>query len=588
MYLGFVEQRIISLKHSDLNGSSIIIFWEVETVLPEKAEQVFRISYNGTKETFTKSTAETFYNLTDLIPGETYTIYVTLSYAYTFEISNKSVTITLSHKLPVIAPASASTTAPVIYIIPSGVAAISIVILVCILLITIISCKIKKRKRQKIEKEDSTIDSVKSKIENTKGTKSKGKKADVTKYSNIEELDTHDIPLEDLRKPAHFYSSIEESANILLKGPKPTYYSNLSEFPITNFDQPPNSEFKASDYTPSESTEIEYNQTPYFNQGTLGPNKHPDDVHIASDQQLEVSGGEDIYYAPTKALELRKFHDEPKSTNIPANRFRETYQKYMKTGDGETSKMEEEYDKLTLNTQAFHEEIIEAIKPENDIKNPIKDILPFEDNRVVLESPYLKGDYINASHVCNYQLIATMHPTTETLADFLQMLYQTEPSMVIMLATKKEKAKMIGDLSERKAYWPKEGKNLECHPFSVSIVEKLEAEASIIKQELLIKHEVEKKNRTVLQCISAVWNDDGTPSDLNNVIALLGQMIHQKETEPLKPIIIHCGDGIAKTGILLTIFNVVQELKLKKPINIYNAVRKLRKQRVQMVPTLVS
>ena len=159
--------------------------------------------------------------------------------------------------------------------------------------------------------------------------------------------------------------------------------------------------------------------------------------------------------------------------------------------------------------------------------------------------------------------------------------------MVVMLASRKEKAKIVGGISDKKVYWPKKEMNLVCDPFSVSILSSSDSNV-FIKQELLITNNVEKKKRTVIQCISSVWNEDGTASSLEHIVALVSRIIRQKETAPLKPIIIHCADGISKTGVLLTVYNTVQDLNGKKSVDIYNAVRNLRRQRMKMVPTLVT
>eukprot|EP00800_Vazella_pourtalesii_P012661 TRINITY_DN2969_c0_g5_i1.p1 TRINITY_DN2969_c0_g5~~TRINITY_DN2969_c0_g5_i1.p1 ORF type:complete len:108 (-),score=14.23 TRINITY_DN2969_c0_g5_i1:16-294(-) len=72
------------------------------------------------------------------------------------------------------------------------------------------------------------------------------------------------------------------------------------------------------------------------------------------------------------------------------------------------------------------------------------------------------------------------------------------------------------------------------------------------------------------------------------VINLLIRIIKQTHDDPTKSIIIHCEDGISKTGIILTAICSVKELTLKKTINIFSTVKNLRKQRMKTVPTLIS
>ena len=219
---------------------------------------------------------------------------------------------------------------------------------------------------------------------------------------------------------------------------------------------------------------------------------------------------------------------------------------------------------------------------------PSKDTaLPYDENRVVLESPYFECNYINASWLENSQFIASIHPTENTLQDFLQMIYQTEASMVIMLSTRKEKAKILGGVSNRVCYWPKKDEILKCDPFETSLTSSSETNA-FIKQEISLKHTLDGKSHSFIHCLSPIWNEDGTIVELNFVVSLLSRVIKQKQDYPHKPIIIHCEDGISKTGVFLTVFNVIKELNLRKSINIFNAVKNLFRQRMSMVPTLVS
>ena len=180
-----------------------------------------------------------------------------------------------------------------------------------------------------------------------------------------------------------------------------------------------------------------------------------------------------------------------------------------------------------------------------------------------------------------------IHPTKETHRDFSQMIYQTEASMGIMLTTRKEKAKIIGGISNRVRYWPKKGEIIDCEPFITTLINSTET-AAFIKQEISLKNTLLGKEHIFTQCISPTWNEDCTVAEMTPAVALLSRILKQLQEDSSKSIIIHCGDGISKTGIILTAMNSVKELTLKKTINIFNIVKNLRKQRMKIVPTLVS
>ena len=290
-------------------------------------------------------------------------------------------------------------------------------------------------------------------------------------------------------------------------------------------------------------------------------------------------------YVPMTCVEKEKRFV---SRSIPTKEFPVAYQQYVSSGIGKDSLFSIEYTNLNEDTQINVElETNEALKVENTLRNPMKNIIPFDENRVVLQSTYFNCDYINASYISDYQFIATIHPTRETHRDFLQMIYQTEASMVIMLTTRKEKAKIISGISNRVCYWPKKDEPIECTPFLTTLINSTET-AAFIKQEISVKNTLESKGHTFIHCISPLWNEDSTVSEMTPTLALLSRILKQIQDMPSKPIIIHCEDGISKTGILLTGVNSVNELTHKKSINIFNSVKNLRRQRMKMVPTVVS
>ena len=274
--------------------------------------------------------------------------------------------------------------------------------------------------------------------------------------------------------------------------------------------------------------------------------------------------------------------------SILTKEFPATYQQYVASGIDKDSLFSLEFTNLNEDVKINIElETNEAIKVENTSKNPIKDTIPFDENRIVLNSPYFDCNYINASYVNDYQFIATTHPTKETYRDFLQMIYQTRASMVIMLTTRKEKARIISGISNRVCYWPKKDEPTNCEPFETTLITSTETNA-FIKQEISMKNTLESKEHTFIHCISPIWNEDSTVTDMTPILVLLNRILNQIKEDSSKSIIIHCQDGISKTGILLSRVNSVKELTHKKSINIFNSVKNLRRQRMKMVPTLVS
>ena len=255
------------------------------------------------------------------------------------------------------------------------------------------------------------------------------------------------------------------------------------------------------------------------------------------------------------------------SVFIPINEFTTTYQQYMETETDEDSVFSVEFSYLKIHS-----------KINTELEN---------ENSVILDSPYFDCSHVNASYINDCQFIACTHPTKETHRDFLQMIYQTEASMVIMLTTRKEKAKMIGDLSNRVCYWPKKDEPIHCEPFVTTLINSTET-TTFIKHEICLENTLERKKHSFTQCISTIWNEDSTITETSSAVNLLNRILKQLQDNPTKSIIIHCKDGCSKTGIFLTAINSVKELTLRKTVNIFNTVKNLRRQRMKMVPTLVS
>ena len=272
---------------------------------------------------------------------------------------------------------------------------------------------------------------------------------------------------------------------------------------------------------------------------------------------------------------------------VPTKDFPVTYQQYVTSGMGKDSLFSVEFQALNEESKKYDALSDDARREQNMRKNPNNSILPYDESRVVLDSPYFDCNYINASWLENSQFIASIHPTIDTLQEFLQMIYQTEASMVIMLTTRKEKAKILGGVSNRVCYWPKKDEPLMCAPFITSLISSTETTA-FVKQEISLKNTLEGKKHSYTLCISPIWNEDGTVVEMACVMSLLTRIMKQKQDSSNMPIIIHCADGISKTGIIMTALNLIQKFNPRKSINIFNTVKNLRKQRMNMIPTLVS
>ena len=500
------------------------------------------------------------FNITGLTACMTYTVSVELSYAYTFEKDKMSIEVNI--KCPGM-PLN-------VLIVICVVVILILVILVVIAVVLIIFCILKLR-----GKNDNKLQSLKNDENEPKEKKVRSNRD--FEYAQI---------LPPIDKLAHNPVLTKPSPKFNQSAVSKAHYDNVQLSRINPRDKEytelsSNPDYMTIDETTMIPLDTDMERREYANLSDEPTSIVPQSKQTIKSQNKEYIPLSDIEYTPMSAIRI-----SPEA--IPVNEFATKYQMYVDSGIMQGSIFWMEYDILNEECEKNVDPVSkEAMTDKNALKNPIKNILPFDENRVVLHSLHFDCNYINASYINDYQFIASIHPIKETHRDFLQMIYQTEASMVIMLTTRKEKAKMIGGVSNRVCYWPKKDEPINCEPFVSTLINSTETNA-FIKQEISLENTQGGKKHSFTQVISPVWNEDSTITDVSYVVNLLNRIQKQFQDNPSKSIIIHCEDGISKTGIILTAMNCVREMTLKKTINIFNAVKNLRKQRMKMVPTLVS
>ena len=229
--------------------------------------------------------------------------------------------------------------------------------------------------------------------------------------------------------------------------------------------------------------------------------------------------------------------------------------------------------------------------------NQYNDILPYKYNFVPLENNNKEiniNNYINASFITNPLnnkqkiIIATQTPLKDTINSFWKMIYNYKIKLIIMLSD-------ISNEEENsvKSYFPKEKGNIldinisKDFKLKIELIHKEEIAPQIAYlKKFKINDEFELKH---IQITS--WPNKGLPKETYMVNMLMEKLFKHFE-EQIKnetPTVIHCYDGVGRTGTLISIFLIIiclDELKKinKEPImGIFNIVRKLREQRYSSV-----
>ena len=83
------------------------------------------------------------------------------------------------------------------------------------------------------------------------------------------------------------------------------------------------------------------------------------------------------------------------------------------------------------------------------------------------------------------------------------------------------------------------------------------------------------------------WPDLGVPKFASSLIEFIRRVRHSYKSD--KPILVHCGAGVGRTGTYITLDSMLERMKDPEmdDINVYQCVRNMRSKRVLMVQTQV-
>ncbi|XP_059424055.1 tyrosine-protein phosphatase non-receptor type 6-like isoform X2 [Carassius carassius] len=256
----------------------------------------------------------------------------------------------------------------------------------------------------------------------------------------------------------------------------------------------------------------------------------------------------------------------------------------------------EEFDALQKLETKVTKSRDEGMRPENKSKNRYKNILPFDDTRVILKNadPNVVGsDYINANYVVNklmdinYQkvYIACQGCLATTVNDFWQMVWQEKSRVIVMTTREVEKGR-----NKCVPYWPAtEGDSKEVGRYVVTLLsEKDAADYKVRVMELTAPHRKEPA-RTIWHYQYLSWPDHGVPQEPGGVLSFLEQVnIKQHELSSTGPAIVHCSAGIGRTGTIVVIDMLIDNIDAKGldcDIDIQKCIQMVREQRSGMVQT---
>ena len=255
---------------------------------------------------------------------------------------------------------------------------------------------------------------------------------------------------------------------------------------------------------------------------------------------------------------------------------------------------------LTEN-EKHKQKLIKFINPTINKLNRYSNVIPYEYNSVPV-SPSVKqfdmNNYINASFISGAfgtRIIAAQNPMENTLNSFWLMIINHKISFIILLSYTFEESN-----DKYIQYWPKETNT------PITIVDpshkdktytiKLSSQMIIIEKYVIMRtidiQEGENVILTLRHYHVNFWEEHSVPLQqigFQVIEDLIVQMAEEYE-KTKNPILVHCSDGIGRTGTFLALFNIVRCLQEQKKAkiaapfyNVFNVVRKIREERFGMV-----
>ncbi|XP_029677428.1 receptor-type tyrosine-protein phosphatase kappa isoform X2 [Formica exsecta] len=234
-----------------------------------------------------------------------------------------------------------------------------------------------------------------------------------------------------------------------------------------------------------------------------------------------------------------------------------------------------------------------ATKPANKEKNQNQKCIPYDYNRVVLET--IEGepdsDYVNASYVDSIlkpnAYIVTQGPIENTVTEFWRMVWQEQASCIVMLTKTFDFIKVMCV-----QYWPaSKDKDEEYGGIGVSVLKEEElANFHIRTIKLYKKNENDEitEERTLLQFHYTEWHSHTCPFGnavlefRRRVRAVVGSTIKNESG----PMVVHCNDGGGRSGVYLAIDANMELAEEEDAFDVFGYLKKLRQSRRGLIENL--
>ncbi|XP_018426851.1 PREDICTED: tyrosine-protein phosphatase non-receptor type 23, partial [Nanorana parkeri] len=218
------------------------------------------------------------------------------------------------------------------------------------------------------------------------------------------------------------------------------------------------------------------------------------------------------------------------------------------------------------------------------MKNRHQDIMPYDKNRIVLQSG--KDDYINASKIEDLSsycptIIATQAPLLGTVSDFWLMTYEQKVSLIVMLVSdlEIEKQKVV-------RYFPTERGQPVLHGQITLTLTSHKVADTHVERVISLQYKDQSLKRSIIHLQFTSWPELGLPDSKGNLLRFIQDVHkHYLHQRPLHmPIVVHCSSGVGRTGAFCLLYAAMQEVEAGNGIpDLPKLVNKMRQQRKHML-----
>jgi protein tyrosine phosphatase len=179
-------------------------------------------------------------------------------------------------------------------------------------------------------------------------------------------------------------------------------------------------------------------------------------------------------------------------------------------------------------------------------------------------------------------------PLPHTVIDLWRMIYEHKCGTIVMLNPWDDSDESMGQ------YWPEENEECECGPFIIEAMSIDRQVPDVTVRELKLTYHPQspvlknpKKDDVPLTVnhfqLSGWGSDSCRPSNRASLMTMLDMIERSQFKTGNHAVVIHCMDGVTKSGLFATICCVWERLKDEQEVDIFQAVKQLRFHRPEII-----